>query len=401
METLIDKVKSYSENCKTDLIDFLRKLISIPSISTKEEKVVEEIYKKMKELDYDEVFIDKMGNIIGKIGNGKIKLVYDSHIDTVDIGDRNQWEFDPFKGKFENGIIYGRGASDNKGGMASMVFGGYLLKKIGVPKDFSIYIVGTVQEEDCDGLALEYILTNEINNVFGVVLGECTDLNIYRGHRGRIELTITTKGKASHASAPERGINAIYKMAPIITDIEKLNFNLKTHPILGKGTIAVTFIESKTGSLNTIPDECKIFIDRRLTIGEDKNLALQELSSIVKDKGVINILNYEEVSWKGLKLKQEKYYPSWLLDDNHILVDTALQTQKAVLGYSTKPGCWIFSTNGVASMGKLKIPTIGFGPGKEEHSHSIFDQVKVSDLIKAVQFYVLLPHFLNSKIIKK
>lgn len=390
------------ENKKDNIIDFLRRIIAIPSTSAKEKEVVAEIKKEMEKLGFDKVWVDKAGNVIGQIGSGKTKIVFDSHIDTVDIGDIKSWKHDPFKGKFENDTVYGRGASDNKGATAVQVYGAAIMKELGLVDDFTVYVVGTVQEEDCDGAAMMHLLTKTLNDINYVVMGECTDLCVYRGHRGRMEITVTTKGKSCHGSAPDRGENAIYKMAPIISAIEKLNDNLKHDDFLGKGTIAVTKIECQTPSLNSVPDECKIYIDRRLTVGETKESSVKEIEDIAKGAAregtaKVEVLYYDTPSHTGEHIDQEKYFPTWVLPEDHKLVQAGAKTYEKLFGKKTAISKWVFSTNGVASMGTLGIPTIGFGPSKEEYAHSIDDKVSVDHLLKSTAFYTAFASILTSQ----
>ncbi|MFH1452956.1 MAG: YgeY family selenium metabolism-linked hydrolase [Armatimonadota bacterium] len=383
---------------KDNIIDFLRRIIAIPSTSTKEKDVVQEIKKEMEKLNYDKVWVDKAGNIIGQIGSGKTKIAFDSHIDTVDIGDIKSWKHDPFQGKVENEIIYGRGTSDNKGATACQIYGAAIMKELGLVDDFTIYVVGTVQEEDCDGASMLYMFNNSIPKPDYVVLGECTDLCIYRGHRGRMEMSVTAKGKSCHGSAPDRGENAIYKMAPIISAIEKLNDNLKDDDFLGKGTIVVSKIECQTPSLNSVPDECKIYIDRRLTVGETKESSVKELEDICKGNAKVDVLYYDTPTYTDEHIDQEKYYPTWVLPEDHKLVQAGIKTAETLFGAKPKVSKWVFSTNGVASMGKMNIPTIGYGPSKEEYAHTADDQITVDHIKKATAFYTAFANILANNI---
>lgn len=376
-----------------ECVQFLRDIIKIPSRSCEEERVVKRIKEEMEKIGFHEVIIDKIGNIAGRIGNGPVKILYDSHIDTVDIGSRDMWGFDPFKGKYENGIIYGRGASDNKAAIATMIYAARIIKKKNLDDKITLWILGSVQEEDCDGLAIQYFIENTFKPDF-VLLGEATALDIYRGHRGRIELKVITEGKSCHASAPERGINAIYKMQPILKKIEELNENLPVDDFLGKGTVAVTSIECDTGSLNTVPDRCRIYLDRRLTDGETKQSAILELKKIVAGDGFIEIFKYNTPSYTGLKIETEKYFPAWKLDEDHLLVRTGIEAATIVRNKKPRVDKWIFSTNGVATMGRLNIPTIGFGPSEERFAHTTEDQVSIEHLKKAIEFYSIFPELL-------
>ena len=391
------KINSCVKNYRKDIIKFARDLIAIPSFSTKEGKLVSRIAKEMKKVGFEKIIIDKMGNIIGQIGQGKTKIMIDAHIDTVGIGDRKAWKIDPFKGKFEKDVIYGRGASDQKLSMVSMVYAGKLINDLNLKGGYTLWIVGSCQEEDCDGLPLLHIIKKENLKPDYVILTEPTNLNVYRGHRGRMEMKIIVKGKSCHASAPERGENAVLKMSYIVQEITDLNKKLKYDKFLGKGSVAVTYIECKTPSLNAIPDECTIYLDRRLTLGETLQSSVKEiekLPSVKKYNAKVEVLKYEAVSWKGLRVSQEKYFPTWVLPESHKLVKSAVKAGEIALGKKPKVGKWIFSTNGVATAGRLKIPTVGFGPSNEIYAHSVDEQMPVEHLLKATVFYAVIPQFL-------
>ena len=388
-----------AEGYRDAVTQFLRAIVAIPSPSCSEDEVALRIVDEMKSLRYDEAFIDPMGNVVGRIGDGSTKIVLDAHMDTVGIGDRGAWGYDPYEGKFEDGIVYGRGASDNKGAVAAEVFAGRLIADRELDgADVTVYVVGTVMEEDCDGLALGYVLTETLPGVHGVVLGECTNLAVYRGHRGRMEMSVTTKGVSAHASAPERGDNAVAAMAPVVLEVTGLNERLKTDDFLGKGTIAVTKIECDTASLNAIPDRCRIYLDRRLTAGEALDSALEEVASLpsVRDAKV-EVLHYEEPSYTGLALPVEKYFPTWVLEEEHPLVRAGVAAAESALGSTPKIDKWTFSTNGVASAGRLGIPTIGFGPSEERWAHTVNDQCPVDDLVASIAFYAALPRAVSDE----
>ncbi|MBU3955696.1 YgeY family selenium metabolism-linked hydrolase [bacterium] len=396
-KNLLNEAKKEEKN----VVRFLRDLIAIPGESCGEAKVIERIRKEMLKTGFDSVSVDKMGNILGKVGHGKHIIAMDAHIDTVGVGDIKQWKWDPYKGKLEKGVIYGRGAVDQLAGMAGMVYGVKLLKKLNLMDDFTLYVVGSVQEEDCDGLCWQYIIKESKLKPECVIITEPTNLDIYIGQRGRMEIGVTTKGKAAHGSMPDRGINAIYKMSGVIKEIEKLNERLKKNAFLGKGTVVVSYVDCKTPSMCAVPDECYIQLDRRLTTGETKELALREVREAVKKAGVkadVKLLKYDKPSWKGLKYPTDTYFPTWILPKNHKLLEAAEKTYLGALGKKAKVSRWIFSTNGVATMGMFKIPTLGFGPGNEKYAHSVNDQVPVEHLVKAAAWYALFPKtYCNSK----
>jgi putative selenium metabolism hydrolase len=374
---------------------FLADIIGIPSLSRRENSVVQRIGAEMTDLGFDEVTVDDLGSVIGRIGDGPVHIVFDSHIDTVDVGDPASWKSEPFRARVDNGILYGRGASDNKAATASMVHGAALIKRLGLDATrFTLHVVGTVQEEDCDGLALEYILKNRIPGAEVVVLGEATNLDVYRGHRGRAEFAVHTRGRAAHASAPERGVNAIYRMQPVIEQIEQLNDRLASDPFLGKGTVVLSKIEAQTPSINAVPDGCTIYLDRRLTIGESVESAVAELESlpaVQAGEATVELLRYDGTAYTGMSLSIDKYFPTWVIPEDHPAVRAGVETSERAIGRTPKVGRWVFSTNGVSSAGRLGIPTIGFGPANEVYAHTADDQCPLDHLPVAAAWYAAFP----------
>ncbi len=399
MERALEIAKSY----ENDIIDFMSRIIRAKSYSGQEEEVVKVISEEMKKVGFDEVFTDDLGNVFGKIGNGKTIIAMDAHIDTVEVGNSELWTKDPFSGEYDGEWVYGRGASDQKAGMVSMVYGMKIMKDLDLLDDFTVYVVGSVMEENCDGLCWQYIVKEDKIKPDFVVLTEPTSLNVYRGHRGRIEFQIKTTGLSAHAASPERGVNAIYKMAKIITEIEKLNERLKYDPFLGKGTIVVSQIFFKSPSQNAVPDECIIHIDRRLTAGETKESAYAEIREIFDklniDAEIID-LTYPGKGYKGTSYSAEKYFPTWVMEESDTVVQAAKDAYKTVFGSDPKIDKWDFSTNGVATAGIFKIPSVGFGPGDEKYAHAPNEKVRASDLIKAAAFYAAFPKTLVNKIKK-
>jgi len=390
-----DRFQRAAEPIKDRVTGFLVDLIERPSLSRDEDSTAQRIGDEMQSVGFDEVMIDGFGSAIGRIGNGPVHIVFDSHIDVVDTGDLGLWKSDPFKARIDDGILYGRGASDNKAAIASMVHGAGLLRQLDVDTSrFTLWVVGTVQEEDCDGLALEYLLTHSIPQAELVVLGEATNLQVYRGHRGRAEFAIHTTGHAAHASAPERGMNAIYKMAPVMQQIEELNERLAVDPFLGKGTVVLSKVECQTPSLNAVPDGCTIYLDRRLTIGESVESSKAELEALPAVQGGdarIELLRYEGKAYTGMTLQTEKYFPTWVTPEDHPGVRAGVEAGELAFGRTPEVSRWIFSTNGVSSAGKLGIPTIGFGPANEVYAHSVDDQVPLDHLPEAVAWYAAFP----------
>jgi putative selenium metabolism hydrolase len=377
---------------ESDMIRFMRELIAIPAESSREAPVIARIRQEMEKVGFDEIRVDGMGNILGRIGSGKTVIMMDSHTDTVGVGDPKEWAWDPYRGKVEDGCIYGRGACDQRAGMVSMVYAGKLIRELDLAGDYTVYMVGSVQEEDCDGLAWLYILKEDGIRPDCVVITEPSRLGIYRGHRGRMEIEVHLRGKSCHASAPERGDNPIYKMSRLVAEVEKLNERLKDDPFLGKGTIAVTEIRSLSPSLCAVPGACSIHLDRRLTAGETKESAVAEVQALPgAESAEIEILTYDTPSYTGLRYPMEKYYPTWVLEETHPLAKAAVATYEALWKRPPVVDKWTFSTNGVGSMGLMGVPTVGFGPGEEDVAHSVLERVPIRHLVEAAQFYAAFP----------
>jgi len=380
-----------------EIIRFLREIIAIPSYDSQIGPVGEAIGARMRALGFDEVRRDAMGNMLGRIGNGKQVLLFDSHIDTVGIADPEQWSWDPFVGKMAEGIIYGLGAGDEKCSTPPMIYALAALKKLGLAHDWTLYYFGNM-EEWCDGIAPHALVEHEGIRPDFVVIGESTGMKVYRGHRGRIEVSVTFKGRSCHASAPERGVNAIYQAMPFVRGVERLNEALQARadPFLGPGTVAVTQMLSKSSSLCAVPDTCSLYLDRRITIGETRADVLAELRALPGgDKAEITIPLYDAPSYTGFRFPVEKIYPAWALPEEHPLVQAAVETTRQVFGRPAPTGKWVFSTNGTYWMGKAGIPAIGFGPGEELYAHTVLDQVPAEEVVQCASFYAALPLVLS------
>ncbi|MCH7733186.1 MAG: YgeY family selenium metabolism-linked hydrolase [Candidatus Marinimicrobia bacterium] len=383
-----------AEEYKPDISRFLRKMIAIPSESGDEEKVIECVRQEMEQVGFDKVETDAMGNLFGTIGTGKHIIAMDAHVDTVGVGDPRLWNYDPYDGYEDEKIIIGRGASDQEGGMASLVYAGKIIKELNLEDDYTLIVTGTIQEEDCDGLCWDYILNEGKWRPEFVVLTEPTSCNIYRGQRGRMEIKVTTHGISAHGSAPERGDNAIYKMAPILDELKALNNRLTSHDFLGKGSLTVSEIFSQSPSRCAVADGCWISVDRRLTQGETADSAIneiKELTSVKKMQADVEMYDYSQPSYKGLTYPSKAYFPTWLIEEDHPATQTLVNAYKQL--FTSKPVVdkWTFSTNGVAIMGRHGIPCIGFGPGHEDQAHAPNEKTWKSELVKAAAMYAAIP----------
>jgi len=398
-----NKIKETAEGYKEDMTKFLRDLIKIPGESCGEEGHILRIKEEMEKVGFDKVVIDPQGNVLGYMGTGDTLIAYDAHIDTVGIGNIANWKFDPYEGYENEEEIGGRGGSDQLGGIVSGVYGAKIMKDLNlIDEKCTILVTGTVQEEDCDGLCWQYIINEDKIKPEFVVITEPTNGNIYRGHRGRMEIRVDVKGISCHGSAPERGDNAIYKMADILQEVKALNDKLHYDPFLGKGTLAVSEIFFTSPSRCAVADSCAISIDRRLTHGETYLSALEEiraLPTVKKYDAVVSMYKYNRPAYTGLVYETDCYFPTWVIPEDAAPTQAMVKAYEGMYG-TPKVDKWTFSTNGVSIMGRFGIPCIGFGPGKEEEAHAPNEKTWKNDLVKCAAVYAAMPSLYFNEIKK-
>jgi len=391
-QEILKKTQQYSSFTS----ECLSEMVKIPSMSGEEKEVMEKVSELLDKAGIQNHWTDGLGNVIAKIGSGKKVLAIDAHIDTVDTGDVSQWELEPFSGTIKDWYVHGRGTVDQEGGAASMITAARILQEMNYNGDWTIYFTFTIMEEDADGMAWLYLIEKEGIKPDYCVITEPTNLNIYRGHRGRMEMEVYFKGLSAHASAPERGKNTIYNAARFAVQLEELNEKLKTDELLGKGTLAPTVFSSDAPSLCAIPDKANIHIDRRLTWGETKKSAVKEITDLLGDDATVEVPLYDKPSYKGTVFKQEKYFPTWKIEEDHPLIQSGVTNFKALFEKEPVVDKWTFSTNAVAVCGRYEIPCLGFGPGNEVMAHAPNEKTPVEHLDKAAAFYALLPFTLEN-----
>ncbi|MEF9974282.1 MAG: YgeY family selenium metabolism-linked hydrolase [Clostridia bacterium] len=388
------KINEAAQGYRAAMTRFLRDLVAIPGESAGEEGHIRRIAQEMTAVGFDKVTIDPMGNVLGYMGTGKTLIGYDAHIDTVGIGNRANWTFDPYEGYETESEIGGRGTSDQMGGIVSAVYGAKIMKDLGLLTDrYQVLVTGTVQEEDCDGLCWQYIVNEDKVRPEFVVITEPTDGGIYRGQRGRMEIRVDVKGISCHGSAPERGDNAIYKMADILQEVRALNDKLHVDAFLGKGTITTSEIFFTSPSRCAVADSCAVSLDRRLTNGETYEMALEEvrnLPSCQKYGAEVTMYKYDRPSWTGLSYPTDCYFPTWVIPESHPATQAMVEAYEGLYG-KARVDKWTFSTNGVSIMGRYGIPCIGFGPGKEAQAHAPNEKTWKDDLVKCAAVYAAMP----------
>ncbi len=389
---------------KDDLIEFCQHMVRLPSYSGKEKKVAQVITQKMKKLGFTEVSTDELGSVLGTLKGGKgHSLLFNGHMDHVPTGNLDNWSVDPFGATIKDmggqRAIFGRGSVDMKGALAAQIFAVGMLCKLGITPLGDVHVAAVVHEEDHEGSAMEHIITLRGVRPNLVVLGEPTALNLSIGQRGRCELVVVTKGRTSHGSKPELGINAVYHMARIIEAVEQLNNqHMPQHEFLGRASVALIRISCSPRQGNVIPDGCRIVLDRRTLPAEQEEDLIEEVNRFLEDMKTkvpnldarAHIIEDNLQCYTGKKLVAHKYYPAWAMDHSDPLIQKLKTILEAMMNSEVKIQKWDFSTDGVYTAGKAKIPTIGYGPGDETQAHSPNEHLFIDQLITATKGYAAL-----------
>ncbi len=441
------QIKEYVKAQEDEVVQFLKDFIAIESVTYNEGNAIQFLAGKMKEFGFDEVRVDPVGNVVGRVGSGKTVLMYDSHIDTVELGDPADWGMDPLKAEMEEGkVLRGRGAVDDKGCLTGITFAGKALKALGLDKDFTLWVSGSISEEDVEGSCVKAMLEEnpDIKPDF-VLVAESSNNRVIRGHKGRALIKITVPGKCAHASTAWRGDNALVKALPIMDKVDKFQDFVRGHkgralikitvpgkcahastawrgdnalvkalpimdkvdkfqdfvedPFLGKGSIEVTMVDCKAPSLNTIPGEAVITCDRRISCGETIDELLKEASQFYEGiDGVTAAIDTEKVkTYTGYDITCVDYFPSWVMPEDHPLIQAGVETFTELFDKAPVVDKWEFCTNATHMCGRLGIPAIGYGPGDDSLCHSTQDKVPVDELMDAICFYASLPIMVPKK----
>lgn len=396
---IVQKIRELASGQSDSIIGFLSDIVKIPSAESQIKMVGERISDELNKLGFSQIHFDVQGNLQATIGEGPRLLVYDSHIDTVGVGDRENWIHDPYAGVIENGRLYGRGVCDEKSSTPGMAYGLSFARELGLLDGVRVTYFGNM-EEWCDGIAPRVFCEHDpALKPDAVLIGEPTNLRVYRGHKGRIELRVKSFGKSAHAASNYLGVNTIYQLIPVIEQIQQMEKTLHTDPFLGQGRITVSDMNVSTPSINAVPDYAEILIDRRLTFGESAKDAFNQVKEIVErqtqSRLEVEVLSYSDPSYTGFCIEAPKVFPAWALDEDHALVQAGHEIRQ-IMGLAAEPaGKWDFSTNGTYWAGIAGIPSIGFAPGDERLAHAPNEYIELDEVIKSVEFYAMFPHIYN------
>lgn len=372
---------------QNELIRFAQRAVNIQSFTNEEGPLANEVLKEMKRLNYDEAFIDSTGNVIGRIGNGPKIIHFDSHLDTVRVHDPEEWQYPPFSGEIVNGYLWGRGSVDMKSALCASVYAAAIARDNNWTEGKTIYVTGTVCEEYCDGENLKHLYDELSLNPDYCVICEPSNNVITLGHKGKAQMRIVTHGVSAHGAAPEKGVNAVYEMAEIISRVEALNKSLykENEP---HGTIVLSDISSVSASLNAVPSECSIYLDRRLALGETLEQVNHEMNQLISGKKATwEVGTLYHTTWTGKELVYEPMHNPWKINKEHDLTQALIAAYQNV--YQEDPDqfdFWDFGTNAVTPVSK-GIPCIGFGPGDYKFAHMKDERCSIKQIEEACLIY--------------
>lgn len=385
-----------TEEWKEKVVRLAQNLIGSRSYSGEEKETADRLKTYMEQSGvYDDVSIDAYGNVIGHIKGAKPgpKLLFDGHIDTVPVGNEQDWKHAPFAAEISDGKLYGRGAADMKGAVAAFTVAAELFARE-CEKKFAgdIYIAGVVHEECFEGVAARSISASVAPDY--VVIGEASELNLNVGQRGRAEIVVETYGVPAHSANPEKGVNAVYKMCKAIQAIQEII--PPEQEALGKGILELTDVKSSPyPGASVVPEYCRATYDRRLLVGETKESVLQPIiDKLEKLKETdpqfayrVSYATGKELCYTGNEITGERFFPGWLFaeEENYIRDIRAELNER---GFFPQITTYNFCTNGSHYAGEAGIKTIGMGPACESLAHTIDEYVEVSDLTAVSECYV-------------
>ena len=382
-----------AERERERLLAFVQRLVQTPSLSGQEGAVAELIEGEMRALDYDEVRRDQAGNVVGRLrgeGGGRCVML-NGHMDHVDAGLLCLWEHPPYEGVARDGRLHGRGSADMKGPLAAQVYSAGLLRLAGLRPAGDVVVAAVVQEET-GGLGTQHLLDSGLMPDVAIV-GEPSNLQLMRGHRGRLEILVTVEGRSVHASAPERGANPHYSLAAFVRALRALE--LPRDADFGGASVAPTLCSGDQASSNVIPGRLVLHLDYRNLPQEEPGDVVERLQAVLDGglvdgcTGRVEVEQRPMVAYTGLERTLPNVFPAFVIRRDHPLLERARAALAGLTGACPEVGLWRFSTDG-GRLARAGIPTIGYGPGEEHLVHTTQESIAVADLVRAAAGYAAL-----------
>lgn len=373
------------------LIAFAQMLVQTPSLSGQEGDVAALVQAEMQHLGYDQVWVDEVGNVVGRISGGPgPSLMLNGHLDHVDAGDPARWPHPPFGGEIHDGSLWGRGAADMKGAVAAMVYAGGLVKKLGAELPGDLYVSSTVDEE-VGGLGARHLARTV--PVARAVIGEASGNQLRRGHRGRVELTAHFEGRSVHASMPDLGVNPHFSMASFTAGLRALP--MAVDPDYGASSVAPTCVVSEPHSANVTPSSLNLVLDWRNIPRESTGDIVAKLEELLARSlepgctGRIEVATKALVSYTGVALSYPDEFPSLNTSLDHPYLVQARLVLAAALGRGVEVGTWRFATDG-GHLAEAGVTVLGFGPGDDRVVHTVEERLPLDQLVESVVGYLAL-----------
>lgn len=368
----------------------LKTLVAFPTPSGREAAAAAWYRRALLDAGCEAARIDAFGNVVGRLGRGRLELAFDAHLDTV--VPATGWRQDPYRLRVRGGVAAGLGTVDQKGAAVALLAMVRLLRRQRLlPPGMTIRVIGSAREEDCEGLNWRYLIREAGLRPDAVVITEPSRLQVMRGQRGRLAAEIEFPGRAVHAAFPLLGHNPIFDAARYLKHCDALTAALPVDPVMGSGSLTPTVIESAPRSTCAVPDRCRLRFDRRTVPGETRTSVLRELRAALPPGAKLTIPVYRTARQRGRSWAMAECFPSWLTAVGDPLVRAALVLQSALGRPQAQAGHYQFSTNGCVTAGSYRIPTIGFGPGDDRRAHTVGEAIPLREILDAALLYALLP----------
>lgn len=390
MDELKERIIRRVDEMKDEAIELLADLVKADSVNPPGDtrKVIDVIVKKAKTFteNYEVVASDETApNIFITLNPGaRPQMLYNGHMDTVPIGEKDNWKVDPFGAQIEGNLMYGRGVADMKGGDAGMLMAAKVLQLEKVPLKGSLVLNFVSDEETGGARGAGYLMGNNFYSPDMVVVGEITNKNgIAIAEKGVVVYTLSTKGRTAHASTPWAGINAIEKMVKILYQLDvRLTKAFKSRPSGSLPPATINFGTIQGGvSFNVVADACNVLIDRRTLPSETPESATQEIQEIIDEvkKGDSDVDATVSILGSG---------PGFATSPDEQICQLAKRTLEELnlpsdfVGYEQVSDGRFFAEKG--------IPTILIGPGIAQQAHTPNEHLELDQFIEAIKIYALL-----------
>jgi succinyl-diaminopimelate desuccinylase len=376
---------------RQDLIAFARKLVQTPSLPGQEGLLAALLQEEMAHLEYDRVWVDAAGNVIGLVrGRNGPSLMLNGHMDHVDAGDPALWPQPPFGGEIQDQALWGRGSVDMKGALAAMVYAAGLVKGLDRPLPGDLYVAGVVQEE-VGGLGARHLAgTLPVDRV---VIGEASANHLRRGHRGRVELVVQFAGRAVHASMPDLGVNPHYSLARFLAGLRSMP--MVQDETYGPSTVAPTRVCSQPQSTNVTPATLDLVLDWRNVPGETPAEIQARLEALLASSresgcgGSINLATKELHTYTGLPMSYPDVFPSFATPADNPWLGQSQEVLTAALARRVEVGIWRFATDG-GHFAAAGATVLGFGPGDDTLVHTAQERLPLDQLVESAVGYLAL-----------